>query len=87
MQFVGYKLEKKGYYDKVVGRLNALREYRQMLLPIGDTALLNKALKLGQITMIQYFYEENFYYASYDKYLQLELEYQQSLANLYKFQL
>jgi hypothetical protein len=87
MQFIGYKLEKKGYYDKVVGRLNALREYHQMLLPIGDTALLNKALKLGQITMIQYFYEENFYYASYDKYLQLELEYQQGIANLYKFQL
>jgi outer membrane protein TolC len=87
MQFIGYKLEKKGYYDKVVGRLNALREYHQMLLPIGDTALLNKALKLGQITMIQYFYEENFYYSSYDKYLQLELEYQQGIANLYKFQL
>jgi hypothetical protein len=37
--------------------------------------------------MIQYFYEENFYYSSYDKYLQLELEYQQGIANLYKFQL
>jgi outer membrane protein TolC len=86
-QVIGHRLENKVYYDKMVGRLNALQEYKQMLSSITNTDLLNKALRLGQITMIQYFYEENFYYSSFDKYLQLELEYQQAVANLYKFQL
>jgi outer membrane protein TolC len=86
-QFNKHRLENKGYYNQMVGKYNALIEYKQMLSSISNTTLLNKALNLGNITLIQYFYEENFYYSSNEKYLQLELEFHQAAANLYKFQL
>lgn len=82
-----HQLENKQYYEQLDIRLNILQEYKELLSTLNNTALLNKALALGQITIIQYFYDESFYYTAYDKYLQAEWEYQQAVARLYKFQL
>jgi outer membrane protein, heavy metal efflux system len=84
---IEHRLENKGYYDQLAVRLNSMQEYNELLATLNNTALLNKALQLGQITIIQYFQDEAYYFSAYDKYLQMEWEYQQALARLYKFQL
>jgi outer membrane protein, heavy metal efflux system len=84
---VEHRLENKGYYDQLAVRLKSMQEYENLLASLNNTELLNKALRLGQITIIQYFYDQGFYFSAYDKYLQMEWEYQQAVARLYKFQL
>jgi outer membrane protein TolC len=82
-----YRAEIREYYDLLEIRRKMLLEYRELLATLNNSTLLNKALDLGQITVVQYFYDESFYFTAYDKYLQTEWEYQQALARLYKFQL
>ena len=82
-----HRLENKQYYDQLQVRLKIMQEYKELLSTLNNTVLLNKALALGQITIIQYFYDESFYFTAYDKYLQAEWEYQQAVARLYKYQL
>ncbi len=84
---VEHRLENKQYYEQLDVRVKMVQEYKKLLSTLNNTALLNKALALGQITIIQYFYDESFYFTAYDKYLQAEWEYQQAVARLYKFQL
>lgn len=84
---LGHRFENKQYYEQLDIRLKILKEYKELLSTLNNTILLNKALTLGQITVIQYFYDESFYFIAYDKYLQAEWEYQQAVARLYKFQL
>lgn len=84
---VEHRLENKQYYEQLDVRLKMVQEYKELLLILNNTILLNKALALGQITIIQYFYDESFYFTAYDKYLQAEWEYQQAVARLYKYQL
>lgn len=84
---LNHRLENKQYYEQLDVRLKMIQEYRELLVTLNNTTLLNKALSLGQITIIQYFYDESFYFTAYDKYLQAEWEYQQAVARLYKFQL
>lgn len=84
---LNHRLENKQYYDLLDVRLKMVQEYKELLSTLNNTTLLNKALLLGQITIIQYFYDESFYFTAYDKYLQAEWEYQQAVARLYKFQL
>jgi hypothetical protein len=64
-----------------------MQDYKDLFATLNNTELLNKALTLGQITIIQYFQDESYYFSAYDKYLQMEWEYQQAVARLYKFQL
>ena len=82
-----HRLENKGYYDQLEVRVKAMEEYQTLLATLNNTPLLNKALRLGQITTIQYFQDESYYFSAYDKYLQMEWEYQQAVARLFKFQL
>lgn len=82
-----HRLENKQYYDLLDTRLQLLQEYKALLATLNNRALLNKALALGQITIIQYFYDESFYFSAYDQYLQAEWEYQQAVARLFKFKL
>ncbi len=63
-----------------------MQDYKDLLITLNNTDLLNKALRSGQITIIQYFQDESYYFSAYDKYLQMEWEYQKVLARLYKFQ-
>jgi outer membrane protein, heavy metal efflux system len=84
---VEHRLENKGYYDQLEVRIKSMQEYKNLLSTLNNTELLNKALRLGQITIIQYFQDEAYYFSAYDRYLQMEWEYQQAVARLYKFQL
>lgn len=82
---IEHRLENKGYYDQLDIRFKLLAEYKDLLSTLNNRSLLNKALSLGQVTIIQYFYDESFYFITYDKYLQTEWEYHEAVAKLYKF--
>lgn len=84
---LNHRLENKQSYDLLDVRLKIVTEYKELLSTLNNTALLNKALSLGQITIIQYFYDESFYFAAYDKYLHAEWEYYQAIARLMKYML
>lgn len=74
-------------HEKYLNLYMALTEYKQLLATVNNTELLDTALKLGEISSIQYFLEINYLYNSFDKYLQLEKEYYLVIAELYKYQL
>lgn len=82
-----HRLENKQYYEQLDVRKKMIQEYKELLSTLNNAVLLNKALSLGQITIIQYFYDESFYFTAIDKYLQGEWEYQQAVAKLFKYQL
>jgi outer membrane protein, heavy metal efflux system len=84
---LNHRLENKQQYDLLDTRLKIAGEYKILLSTLNNNTLLHKALSLGHITIIQYFYDESFYFTAYDKYLLAEWEYQQAVARLYKFQL
>jgi outer membrane protein, heavy metal efflux system len=86
-QRLAHRLENKQLYEQLEVRKNAMQEYNRVVSSLRNTELLDKALRLGQVTIIQYFLDQNYYYSAYDKYLQLELEYHKAVAELYKFSL
>ena len=55
--------------------------------PQQNELLLNKALKAGQISMLDYFVEINMLYESIQNYLDIEKEYQTILAQLFQYTL
>jgi outer membrane protein, heavy metal efflux system len=84
---VEHRLDNKQYYEQLEVRRNYMLEYSGLMSSLNNLPLLEKALRLGQINIIQFFQDQNYYYSAYDKYLQLEWEYQQAVARLYKFAL
>lgn len=82
-----HRMENKELYDQLAVRQKAMEDYKSLFASLNNQYLLNKALELGQITVIQYFQEESYYFSALDKFLQLELEYHKAMARLYKFQL
>ena len=80
-----YKIQQ--LYEKYENLNTALTEYQKLMATINNIELLNKALKLGEISPLQYFMELNYFYDSYDNYLILEKDYHQVIAELYKYQL
>jgi outer membrane protein, heavy metal efflux system len=82
-----HRLQNKQYYELLDVRKQMMNEHKELLLSLNNTALLNKALAFGQITVIQYFYEESFYFTAYDQYLQAEREYYEAVAKLFKHEL
>jgi outer membrane protein, heavy metal efflux system len=86
-QVLSHRLENQAYYQQLAVRVKAMNDYLELLSTLNNRELLNKALAFGQITIIQYFQEESYYFSAYDKYLQMELEYQQAMARLFKYQL
>ena len=82
-----YQNNNKQLYEQLAVRKNAMIEFRELIGSLRNQELLTKALKLGQITVFQYFQEETFYNNAFDKYLVLELEYQKAIAGLLKYQL
>jgi outer membrane protein, heavy metal efflux system len=82
-----HRLENKQLYDQLEVRRTSMQEYDTLLGSLNNTALLDKALRLGQITIMQYFLDQAYYFGAYEKYLQMEKEYHKAVAKLYKFML
>jgi outer membrane protein, heavy metal efflux system len=84
---VEHRMENREYYEQLQVRRNYMLEYHELMSSLNNIPLLEKALRLGQITIIQFLQDQNYYFSAYDKYLQLEWELQQATARLYKFTL
>jgi outer membrane protein TolC len=74
-------------YDKQRTLQNTLQEYEALLSGLNSMELLSKALRLGEISSIEYFMEIRYFYDAEDTYLSLENDYQQTVAELLKYQL
>lgn len=70
------------------GQLKAsMEEYSAVLKQQNSIALLNKAIQAGQISMIEYFVNVTTFYQSMQNYLQLQNDYQKTMAQMYRFRL
>ena len=74
-------------YSQQESLQQSLSAYRQVFTSASNAALLLKALRLGEISSVTYFQELGYLYSSIDTYLEMEKEYHQVIARLYKFQL
>jgi outer membrane protein, heavy metal efflux system len=77
----------KHIYEKYSNLKITFEEYQSIFATLNNTALLNKALLLGEISTIQYFMETNYYTGAIYNFLQTEKEYHETIAELYKYQL
>ena len=79
--------ENQQLYEKYVVLKSTLSEYKTIFETVNNTELLNKSLKAGNISSIEYFMELSYFYTAYDNYLKTESEYNKVIAELYKYQL
>jgi outer membrane protein, heavy metal efflux system len=79
--------EIKSLYEKYTNLKVTLDEFRSNFETLNSTALLNKALYLGEISTIQYWMEINYYRDALNNFLQIEMDYQLTISELNKFQL
>ena len=66
---------------------SSCKEYKEVLSLQRNEELLNKALKSGQISMVEYFVEITILYDSIQNYLDVEKEYQDTVAQLLQYTL
>ena len=74
-------------YEKYTSLNTTIQEYEKLIGTVNNAILLTKAMELGEISAIQYYMELNYFYDSYDSYLQLQRDYYQVIAELYKYEL
>lgn len=74
-------------YNRSVSLKASIDEYSEVLEKQNSLALLNKAIRSGQISMIEYFADVTTLYQSIQNYMQLQNEYQKVMAQLYKYKL
>lgn len=77
----------KALYDRYESLRASLADYQNLMQTVNSDVLLAKAFRLGEISSIEYFMELTYFYNAYDNYLALEKEYNQVVAELYKFSL
>ncbi len=75
----------KHIYERYTNLKITLLEYQTIFYTLNNTALLNKALALGEITTMQYLMEINFYTDAQLDFIQIEKEYHETIAELYKY--
>jgi outer membrane protein, heavy metal efflux system len=79
--------EIKQLYEKYTHLNTTLLEYQTVFTEFNHSLLLEKSLKLGKITALEYFMEVSYYYISYDGFLETEYQSQLVLAELTKYEL
>lgn len=81
------------YYEikQLYGRYESLKsilgDYEKINNSVEPIKLLDKALSAGQISVLEYFVELNYYNTTFNSYLEIEKEYYEVLATLLKYQL
>lgn len=74
-------------YDRLQALQTSMETNRAVLESQDNETLLDKALKAGQISMIEYFVSIATLYRSTDDYLQLQNEYYKLMAEIYRYRL
>ncbi len=81
------------YYEikQLYGRYESLKsilgDYEKVNKSADPIKLLDKALSAGQISVLEYFVEMNYYNTTFNSYLEIEKEYYEVVATLLKYQL
>lgn len=79
--------ELKGLHQEALTLRAAMAEYEQCFATQSDMPLLKQALLGGEISIIEYYVEAASVYQSQLNYLQLQNQYQKTVARIYKNQL
>ncbi|MDO9138455.1 MAG: TolC family protein [Lutibacter sp.] len=79
--------EIKQLYGRYESLKSILEDYEKINKSADPTKLLDKALAAGQISVLEYFVEMNYYNTSFNSYLEIEKEYYEVVATLLKHQL
>lgn len=91
LQFEEHKLEHfygiREQYEDYENMKQTLEAYQEVLEGINSEALLLKSLELGEISYITYSLDIQYYYTAYDQLLEIENNYHQAVAQLFKYQL
>ena len=74
-------------YTKSSGLQQSTLKYRQALSSYNNNNLLKKALEAGEISLLEYLLEIEYYYDAVDKALESERDFQLSLAELWAVEL
>ena len=82
-----YYYEIKQAYNRYESLKSILSEYEKINKSIEPIKLLDKALTAGQISVLEYFVELNYYNTSQNSYLEIEKEYYDVITNLMKYKL
>lgn len=75
----------KGLHAKAVNLQKTSADYKQALQTLNNTSLLKKALDHGEISLIEYLLEVQFYYETVNKSLETELQLHSVVAELEKW--
>ncbi|MBK9338621.1 MAG: TolC family protein [Lewinellaceae bacterium] len=79
--------EIKELYERQAALKKSLDEYRSAIASVSNVALLDKALRLGEITVIEYFLETSFYQNALLHFLKTEHEYHAAVSELMQYRL
>lgn len=79
--------ETERVYNLVESLQKSVENYRKGLEEMSSIQLLNKSLQLGQISIIDYVTEMNYYIGAYENYLSAEHDYYRALAALMRYRL
>lgn len=79
--------EIKQLYGRYESLKSILEEYQKVTNAIQSIQFLDKALAAGQISVLEYFVELNYYNSSYNSFLEIEKEYYDVVATLLKHKL
>jgi outer membrane protein TolC len=82
LQFYEYL---KNLYEKAKGLRSVALEYKQAISSLNNTALLQKALDAGEISLLDYIVELGLYYNAVNLKLNSEREFRKTLAELQKW--
>lgn len=74
-------------YSQVESLQKSVENYRKGLEEMSSMQLLNKSLQLGQISIINYVTEMNYYIGAYENFLSAEHDYYRALAALMRYRL
>jgi len=74
-------------YKTYLSLKESLEKYEETLENTNNIELLKKSLKLGKISVIDYYREVQYYYSIYNEYLELEREYYLAMAEMYQYRL
>lgn len=79
--------EIKQLYGRYESLKSILSDYEKINQSVEPIKLLDKALSAGQISVLEYFVELNYYNTTYNSYLEIEKEYNEVIATLMKYKL
>lgn len=77
--------ELKTLHTRAIALQSSVADYRTKLASYSNTALLQKALDKGEISLAEYFIELSLYYESVDKLLEIEKEFNTVYVGLSKY--